>query len=131
MTSFLYPFYPDPEDYVGGSFNVTISAGLVNTTLSLITKEDFVVEPDEYFSATLSLPGHGAPDIGVVRSPNVAYVTITDTTRTFEIRIPAFPSSYRSIFLKALYHSTILTGLSIPSFPQPSFQCTSIPPTTL
>ena len=65
---------------------MTIPAGTVNGVLPVTTNEDNFVEPDEYFSATLSLPG--AQEAVAVGSPDVAFVTITDTTRMFEIDIP-------------------------------------------
>ena len=63
---------------MGGSFNVFIPAGLVKATLPVSTNEDNIVEEDEYFKATLRLPG--APVGAVVGTPDTAYVTITDTT---------------------------------------------------
>ena len=68
------------------STSVVISAGSVTVTVPVTTNEDNFVEPDEYFSATLSLPG--AQEAVAVGSPDVAFVTITDTTRMFEISIP-------------------------------------------
>ena len=76
-------FHPDPDDYVGGSFDVTIPTGTVQVTVPVNTTQDIFVEPDEYFSATLSLPG--APDAVVVGTPDVAFVTITDDTGMFGI----------------------------------------------
>ena len=64
---------------MGGSFDVVIPAGSVMVSLPVRTNADNIVEEDEYFKATLSLPG--AP-IGVVvkfGTPDTAYVTITDT----------------------------------------------------
>ena len=58
------------------STNVVISAGSVTVTVPVTTNEDNFVEPEEYFSATLSLPG--SPDTVVIGSPDVAYVTIID-----------------------------------------------------
>ena len=55
-----------------------IPAGSAKATLPVITNEDNIVEEDEYFNATLSLPG--APVGAVVGTPDTAYVTITDTT---------------------------------------------------
>ena len=63
---------------MGGSFDVVIPAGLVKVTLPVRTNEDDIVEEDEYFKATLSLPG--APEGVLVGTPDTAYVTITDTT---------------------------------------------------
>ena len=62
---------------MGGSFDVVIPAGSVKVTLNVTTNEDNIVEEDEYFKATLSLPG--APVGAVVGTPDTAYVTITDT----------------------------------------------------
>ena len=84
MSSFH--FHPDPDDYSSVSTSVVISAGSVTVTVPVTTNEDNFVEPDEYFSATLSLPG--AQEAVAVGSPDVAFVTITDTTRMFEISIP-------------------------------------------
>ena len=63
---------------MGGSFDVVIPAGLVKVSLPVRTNADNIVEEDEYFKATLSLPG--APVGAVVGTPDTAYVTITDTT---------------------------------------------------
>ena len=70
---------PDPDDYMGGSFNVSLQTGKVKVTLTVTTLTSKFVEDDEYFKATLSLPG--APEAVVAGSPEVAFVTITDTTR--------------------------------------------------
>ena len=56
------------------STNVVISAGSVTVTVTVTTNEDNFVEPEEYFSATLSLPG--AQEAVAVGSPDVAFVTI-------------------------------------------------------
>ena len=53
-----------------------IPTGTVQVTLSVNTVEEDIVENDEYFGATLSLPG--SPDGVVIGSPDVAFVTITD-----------------------------------------------------
>ena len=63
---------------MGGSFDVVIPAGSVKVTLPVSTNTDNIVEEDEYFKATLSLPG--APVGAVVGTPDTAYITITDTT---------------------------------------------------
>ena len=60
-----------------------IPAGTVKVTLNVTTLTDNFVEDDEYFKATLSLPG--APEAVVVQSPNMAFVTITDETRMLEL----------------------------------------------
>ena len=70
---------PDRDDYVSGSFNVSLQTGKVKVTLSMTTLTSKFVEDDEYFKATLSLPV--IPGAVVVGSPEVAFVTITDTTR--------------------------------------------------
>ena len=69
----------DLDDYTGSSFGASIPAGSVKVTLNVTTLRDNFVEDDEYFKATLSLPG--APEDVVVGSPEVAFVTITDETR--------------------------------------------------
>ena len=56
-----------------------IPAGTMKVTVSVTTLTDYFVEDDEYFKATLSLPG--APDAVVAGSPNMAFVTVTDETR--------------------------------------------------
>ena len=81
MSSFH--FYPDHGDYDGVSTNVTIPAGSVIVAVPVTTNVDNFVEPDEYFSATLSLPF--AQEGVAVGSPDVAFVTIMDNTCTFEI----------------------------------------------
>ena len=63
------------------STNVVISAGSVTVTVPVTTNEDNFVEPEEYFSATLSLPG--AQEAVAVGSPDVAFVTIMDNTCMF------------------------------------------------
>ena len=68
-----------PNDYTGGSFDVSIPAGLVKVTLSVSTLRDHTVEPAEYFKVTLSLPG--APKGCVVGTPDMSYITILDNTR--------------------------------------------------
>ena len=74
----VFLFYPDPDDYTGGTFIVLIPAGTVKSTLTVSTVQDNTVEDDEYFRATLSLPG--APEAMVVGSPDMAFVTIADNT---------------------------------------------------
>ena len=76
--SFL--FYPDPDDYTGGSLNMLIRAGLVKETLPVATLRDNFVEDDEYFKGTLSLPG--APADVAIGFPDVTFVHVTDNTRT-------------------------------------------------
>ena len=63
------------------STNVVISAGSVTVTVTVTTNEDNFVEPEEYFSATLSLPG--AQEAVAVGSPDVAFVIIMDNTCMF------------------------------------------------
>ena len=75
----VYSTHADPDDYIGGSFIVSIPAGTVKATLNVTTLADNFVEDDEYFKATLSLPS--APEAVVVSSPNMAFVIITDETR--------------------------------------------------
>ena len=72
MSSFH--FHPDPDDYTSLSTNVVIPAGSVIVAVPVATNVDNFVEPDEYFSATLSLPG--AQEAVAVGSPDVAFVTI-------------------------------------------------------
>ena len=91
-----FHFHPDPDDYSSVSTSVVISAGSVTVTVPVTTNEDNFVEPDEYFSATLSLPG--AQEAVAVGSPDVAFVTITDTTRMFEISIPIWYTHFLECF---------------------------------
>ena len=72
-------FYPDPDDYTGGSYNMLIRAGLMSVTLHVATLRDNFVEDDENFKATLSLPD--APADVVIRFPDLTFVNITDSTR--------------------------------------------------
>ena len=58
-------------------------AGSTNKTLPLIPLRDSIVEADEYFKATLSLPG--APRGCVVGTPDTSYITIEDDTRMLEL----------------------------------------------
>ena len=53
-----------------------IPAGTTKVTVPVATLNDNFKEDDEFFKATLSLPG--APEAVVVGSPNMAFVTITD-----------------------------------------------------
>ena len=55
---------------------MTIPTGTDQVTLSVNTVVEDIVEEDEYFGATLSLPG--SPDTVVIGSPDVAFVTIID-----------------------------------------------------
>ena len=73
--------HPDPDDYTGGSFTVLIPAGTMKETLSVNTVADNLVEGDEFFKATLSLPG--APEAVEVGTPNMAFVNITDDDGKF------------------------------------------------
>ena len=75
----LLPSFSDPDDYLGGSFDVSIPAGSVKVTLNVSTLRDHIVELTEYFKATLSLPG--APERCVVGTPDMSYITIQDDTR--------------------------------------------------
>ena len=72
-------FHLDSTDYMRGSFDKLIPAGTVKVTHSVITLRDNFVEEDEYFKATLSLPG-GPEDMVLLGSQDVAFVTITDST---------------------------------------------------
>ena len=58
---------------------MSIPAGSIKVTLNVSTLQDSIVEPAEYFKATLSLPG--APEGCVVGIPDVSYTTIIDDTR--------------------------------------------------
>ena len=73
-------FSSDTDDYIGGSFDVSIPAESVKVTLNVSTLQDSIVELPEYFKATLSLPG--APKGCVVGTPDMSYTTILDDTRT-------------------------------------------------
>ena len=55
---------------------MTIPTGTDQVTLSVNTVVEDIVEEDEYFGATLSLPG--SLDTVVIGSPDVAFVTIID-----------------------------------------------------
>ena len=43
-------------DYVGGTFDVTILAGMTNTTLSEVSNVGTFQEDNEFFKAILSIP---------------------------------------------------------------------------
>ena len=77
------PFSSDGTDYTGGSFNVVIPAGTTKVTVPVDTLNDDFKEDDEYFKATLTIPG--APEDVVIGSTNMAFVTITDETRMWGI----------------------------------------------
>ena len=70
------PFSSADADYTGGSFNVVIPAGTIKVTVPVATLDDNLLEDDEFFKATLTIPG--APADVVVGSPNMAFVNITD-----------------------------------------------------
>ena len=84
-TTFLsvLPFSSAPFDYSVGSFDVMIPAGAPKVTFPVSTLTDNLVEGNEYFKATLSLPS--APEDVVVGSPNMAFVTIVDDDGMFGI----------------------------------------------
>ena len=107
MSSFH--FHSDPDDYTSVSTNVVISAGSVTVTVPVTTNEDNFVEPDEYFSATLSLPF--AQEAVAAGYPDVAFVTITDTTRMFEISTLGLVHSLLGVphlmLLNCTVHATI------------------------
>ena len=105
LSSNSFQFHPDPNDYTGVSTSVVISAGSVTVTVPVTTNEDNFVEPDEYFSATLSLPG--AQEAVAVGSPDVAFVTITDTICMFEIGIPGLVHSLLGIPHMMLLNCTV------------------------
>ena len=81
----------------------------MTVTVPVATDEDNFVEHDEYFSATLTLPG--AQEAVAVGSPDVAFVTILDTTRMFEIGIPGWIHTLLGIpdmmLLNCTVHATI------------------------
>ena len=54
-------------------------------TLTVHTLTDNIVEDDEFFKATLSLPG--APGDVVIGSSSMAFVTITDTTSMWRLLV--------------------------------------------
>ena len=58
---------------------MSIPAGSVKMTLNVSTLQDDIVEPAEYFKATLSLPG--APEGCVVGSLDMSFITILDAMR--------------------------------------------------
>ena len=78
---FSFPYPTAPTDYIGGSFDVSVPAGAVEVTLPVTTLVDNLVENNEYFKATLSLPD--GPGYVVVGSLYVVFVTINDTKRTY------------------------------------------------
>ena len=55
---------------------MSIPAGSVKVMLNVSTLQDSIVEPAEYFKATLSLPG--APEGCVVGTPDMSYIAIVD-----------------------------------------------------
>ena len=72
------PEFSAPRDYDGGTFTCTISEGMTKITCpSIPTYLNMPSESDEYFKATLSLPG-GLENTKV--GPDPALVTITDRT---------------------------------------------------
>ena len=79
------PFSSAPNDYIGGTFNVFIPAGSTKVTLAVDTLTDNIFEDDEHFKATLTIPG--APGSVVLGSPNMAFVTITDTTSMWRLLV--------------------------------------------
>ena len=77
------PEFSAPDDYGGGTFTCTILAGVTIINCPTIpTYLNLPSETDEYFKATLSLPG-GLPNTQV--GPDPAFVTITDRTGKNEV----------------------------------------------
>ena len=68
--------YTASEDYVGGTFDVTILAGLTNATLSVVTNVGTFPEDNEFFKAIFSLSEEAD---NVVVGADTAYIQITDT----------------------------------------------------
>ena len=95
--------HPDPDDYTGGSFTVLIPAGTVMVTVAVTTLADILVEDDEYFKATLSLPG--APEAVVFGYPNMAFVTVTDETRM--LRLFSFGFMCLSEFITLCHYNVL------------------------
>ena len=77
LSTCLFPHFIAPNDYLGGTFNVTIPAGRSMANLSVPTIKNDTVENDEVFKATLyPPPGSDSVVVGI----DTAYVTITDTS---------------------------------------------------
>ena len=62
---------------------MVILVGATKVTVPVATLSDNFVEDDEFFKATLTIPG--APEDMVIGSTNMAFVTITDETRMWGI----------------------------------------------
>ena len=85
LMSTACPEFSAPDDYGGGISNCTIPADETKINCpSIPTYLNMPSETDEYFKATLSLPG--GPDNTQV-SPDPAFVTITDRTGKNEVII--------------------------------------------
>ena len=63
-------------DYVGGTFDVTILAGMTNTTLSGVSNVGTFPEDNEFFKAILSL-SEGTDNL--VFGVDTAFVEVMDT----------------------------------------------------
>ena len=85
---------------------MVIPAGLVKVTLPVTTNEDNIVEGDEYFKATLSLPG--APESVLVGTPDTAYVIIIDTDGMLGLESMHFNCSALSTELCILLLCTVI-----------------------
>ena len=125
--------HPDPDDYTGGSFTVLIPAGTVKVTVSVATLNDNFVEDDEYFKATLSLPG--SPEAVEVGSPDMAFVTITDETRMLGLLLCLscmhLLNSVQNSAMYQLQSSFLLHVYCIVLHLQLIFQCSSTQLSTL
>ena len=73
-----FPMHPlAPSDYMGGTFNVTIPANMAMANLQITTTKTDLVEADEDFKVTLSVPSGSD---SVVVGTNTTFVTIMDRT---------------------------------------------------
>ena len=75
MPPFALYTYTASDDYVGGTFDVTILAGMMNATLSVVTNVGTFPEDTELFKAILSL-SEGADN--VVVGVDTAFIQIMD-----------------------------------------------------
>ena len=84
------PFSSAGTDYTSGSVSVVIPAGTTKVTVPVATLNDNFKEDDEYLKATLTIPTGALGDVDI-GSSNMAFVTISDKTRMWEITslIPA------------------------------------------
>ena len=88
MDAIFCTVYTAYSDYIGGTFDVIILAGMTNATLSVVTNVGTFPEDNEFFKAILSLP-EGTDN--VVIGVDTAFIQIMDTVGE---RLMSWPAGY-------------------------------------